>query len=59
MPVLDLRCPACGAEVTVGLPRGATVKSVTEEGVGSAVMTHKVRKLACENGHQFHVAFTP
>jgi hypothetical protein len=42
----------------MGLPRGATVKSITAEREPEAnAAERKVRSLVCQNGHEFFVLF--
>lgn len=58
MGVVTLRCPECGNEVKMGLPRDATVKSVTTEPREEPDRPReKVRENVCENDHEFLVHF--
>ncbi|MDH5019758.1 transcriptional regulator Brz [Halobacterium rubrum] len=59
MPITELQCPRCGTEVKMGLPMGATVKSVTaaEEPEPSDDDGKKLRALRCRNDHEFAVVF--
>ncbi|WP_084509905.1 transcriptional regulator Brz [Haloplanus natans] len=58
MPITELQCPRCGANVKIGLPRSATVKSIsTTERPEPAAESLKVRSLCCGNGHEFYVMF--
>lgn len=58
MPVKELRCPECGAEVEMGLPRGSTVKAITAvEKRDAESPARKSRELVCRNGHEFYVFF--
>jgi len=58
MGIKTLACPECGAEAKMGLPRNATVKSVTtERREGPDDERVKVRENACPNGHRFYVTF--
>lgn len=58
MPVRELACPVCGTDVTMGLPLGTTVETVTDE--RRPVPDDEGRKrrtLACPEGHEFAVVF--
>lgn len=58
MPPTELECPRCGAAVQFGLPRNATVESVTAEDVDPETTDdRKTRKLACPEDHVFAVTF--
>lgn len=58
MPITEFQCPRCGSEVKMGLPRGATVKSVTAaERPAADEQRQKARSLACRNDHEFYVLF--
>lgn len=58
VPITELPCPQCGSEVKMGLPRGATVKSVTAaERAEPAAPRRKMRSLVCHNDHELHVVF--
>ncbi|MDY6774745.1 MAG: transcriptional regulator [Halobacteria archaeon] len=63
MPVRDIRCPVCGVEVRMGLPRDATVKGVfesddeTEDDAANRDGSRKLRRLSCSNDHVFGVLF--
>lgn len=57
MPIKELRCPECGDEVTIGLPRGGTVKSITTEATPEPTTDQKLRPVACENHHEVFVLF--
>jgi len=58
MGVATLECPECGTSVTMGLPRNATVKSITVESRPEPDdEREKVRRNTCENGHEFVVHF--
>ncbi|MFB6200529.1 MAG: transcriptional regulator Brz [Halorhabdus sp.] len=58
MGIETLTCPDCGAEIDMGLPRSATVKSVAsdrrEEPDDPRV---KVRPNVCPNDHRFYITF--
>ena len=73
MPVCEIRCPSCGAESKMGLPRDATVTAVRESEEDRDIAgsdqkgirdtdTHsqdtKLRRISCPNGHVFAVVFT-
>lgn len=56
MGIEQLSCPTCGATFEMGLPRGATVKSVTTEAREEPDDDRaKVRPNACPNGHECYV----
>lgn len=58
MGVVTLQCPECGVDVKMGLPRNATVKSVTVERRSEPDdEREKVRGNICENEHHFVVHF--
>ncbi|CAP14055.1 MULTISPECIES: bacteriorhodopsin-regulating transcriptional regulator Brz [Halobacterium] len=58
MPITDLHCPRCGSDVKMGLPMGATVKSVTAASRQEPTSdTQKVRTVECRNDHEFFVRF--
>ncbi|WP_305882156.1 transcriptional regulator Brz [Haloplanus pelagicus] len=58
VPITECQCPRCGSEVRMGLPRAATVKSITAEDRPEAGNHRwKVRSIACQNGHEFFVLF--
>lgn len=54
MPIADIDCPQCGATVTFGVPQGATVRSVSNEGAKTDLTERIVR---CPNGHDVVVRF--
>lgn len=57
LPTVD--CPVCGRTTKVGLPRGAVVTSLTADRPGGETdgYRRKCRRLACPDGHEFHVRF--
>ncbi|MFB6256023.1 MAG: transcriptional regulator Brz [Haloplanus sp.] len=58
MPITELQCPRCGSDVKMGLPRGATVKSIsTTERPEPEAESLKLRSLACGNHHDLYVMF--
>jgi hypothetical protein len=58
VPITEFECPRCGDEVKMGLPKEATVKSVTQaERPEPADSRRKVRSLVCDNDHEFFVMF--
>ncbi|WP_181686560.1 transcriptional regulator Brz [Halorhabdus salina] len=58
MAIETLACPDCDAEVTMGLPRNSTVRSIAaqprDEPDDERV---KVRENACPNDHRLYVTF--
>lgn len=59
MPVRDIRCPVCGVETKMGLPRDATVKGVfeSEDATKDDGDATKMRRLSCPKDHVFAVLF--
>jgi len=56
--ITELQCPECGADVSMGLPNDAVVKSVTAtDDPEASGQRQKVRPLSCPNGHEFFVRF--
>lgn len=58
VPIKEIPCPQCGAEVTTGLPKGATVQSISaSERSETTNSTRKARRVSCRNDHEFFVLF--
>lgn len=66
MAITAVRCPECGLDTKMGLPRGATVQAVQPtadadaDADGGTVREddrRKSRENRCENGHRFLVTF--
>jgi len=58
MGIETLSCPECGTDAEMGLPRGATVRSVAPERQEAPDDERvKVRANACPNDHRFFVTF--
>ncbi|QSG04491.1 transcriptional regulator Brz [Halapricum desulfuricans] len=59
MGIRQLRCPECGADTSMGLPRDSTVNGIsTTEPSDPEADDRKVRTVACPNDHVFYVTFT-
>ncbi|MFW6017610.1 MAG: transcriptional regulator Brz [Halapricum sp.] len=59
MGIRQLRCPECGADASMGLPRDSTVHGISaDESAEPEASDRKVRPIACPNGHEFYVTFS-
>ncbi len=59
MGIRQLRCPECGADTNMGLPRDSTVQGVSAtEPPEPDADRRKVRPISCPNDHVFYVTFT-
>ena len=58
MGVDIVHCPACDAEVRIGLPKGSEIRSVKPEAERATTDETKIRPLSCPEEHRFAVEFT-
>ena len=59
MGIRQLRCPECGTDASMGLPRDSTVHGISAaEPPETEGGDRKVRSVACPNDHEFYVTFS-
>jgi hypothetical protein len=56
MPIKEVRCPECGVDVTLGIPQGGTVKSVTTEAEPEPTEDQRTTRILCPNDHEMVVS---